>query len=146
MVRRTRRWRAPREEIDHAALFAEATKKIVRSSALLDAYRKASGLILRANTSAFARERLEEEGRRCVAELAVIGRTDLLSALEIAAKRARLVYTGEWWSTELCNAEPISLTPGDEYFSRATVSRIIEQMREPVADRVGSTAKFKGDP
>lgn len=137
MVRRTQRWRAPREEIDHVALFAEATKKIVRSSALLDAYRKSSGLVLRAKTSAFARERLEEEGRRCVSELAVIGRTDLLSALEVAAKRARLAYTGDWWSTELCNAEPISLASGDEYFSRATVSLIIEQMRDQVADSVG---------
>ena len=137
MVRRTRRWRAPREEIDHVALFAEATKGVMRSSALLDAYRKSSGVIIRANTSAFARERLEQEGRRCISDLSVTGRNDLLSALEVAAKRARLAYTGDWWSTELCNAEPISLAPGDEYFSRATVSLIIEQMREPVADRVG---------
>ena len=137
MVRRTRRWRAPREEIDHVALFAEATKGVMRSSALLDAYRKSSGVIIRANTSAFARERLEQEGRRCISDLSVTGRNDLLSALEVAAKRARLAYTGDWWSTELCNAEPISLGPGDEYFSRATVSLIIEQMREPVADRVG---------
>jgi hypothetical protein len=137
MVHRTRRWRAPQEDIDHAALFAEATKSIVRSSALLDAYRKSSGVILRANTSAFARERLEEEGRRCVSDLSVKGRTDLLSALEAVANRARLAYTGDWWSAELCNAEPISLAPGDEYFSRATVSLIIEQMREPMADRVG---------
>jgi hypothetical protein len=137
MVRRTRRWRAPREEIDHAALFAEATKSIVRSSALLDAYRKSSGVIIRANTSAFARERLEEEGRRCVSDLSVTGRTDVLSALEVAAKRARLAYTGDWWSTELCNAEPISLASGDEYFSWLTVRRVIERMSDPVADRVG---------
>jgi len=137
MVRRSPRWRAPREEIDYTALFAEATKAIVRSSALLHAYRKSCGLIIRAERSAFARERLEEEGRRCFEAYIQLGHNERLSALEIAAKRARLAYTGDWWSTELCHAEPVTLVPGDEYFSRTTVCLIIEQMRDQVADRVG---------
>ena len=137
MVRRSPRWRAPREEIDHTALFAEATKAIVRSSALLHAYRKSSGLILRAERSTFARERLEEEGRRCAEDYIRLGRNERFSAMEIAAQRARCAYTGDWWSTELWHAEPLTLAPGDEYFSRTTVSLIIEQMRDQVADRVG---------
>lgn len=137
MARRSPRWRAHQEDIDHTALFAEATKAIVRSSALLQAYRKASGLIIRAETSAFARERLEDEGRRCAETYIRLGHNERFSALEIAAQRARCAYTGDWWSTELCDAEPLSLAPGDEYFSRATVSLIIEQMRDQVADRVG---------
>jgi hypothetical protein len=35
-----------------------------------------------------------------------------------------------------CMAEPLTLSPGDKYFARATVSRVIEQMGEQVADRV----------
>jgi hypothetical protein len=47
MGRRTRRWRSPKVEVDHAGFFAEETKAIVRGSGLLDAYRKSSGLLLR---------------------------------------------------------------------------------------------------
>jgi hypothetical protein len=62
---------------------------------------------------------------------------NLLIAKEIAARHARLAWTGECWTATPCIAEPLTLSPGDEYFARATVCRIIEQMGEQVADRVG---------
>lgn len=68
MGRRTRRWRAPKVEVDHAALFAEEAKAIVRGSGLLDAYRKSSGLLLREIRTQVARERLALMGDRCRAE------------------------------------------------------------------------------
>lgn len=62
---------------------------------------------------------------------------NLLIAKEIAPRHARFVWTGEWRTASPCIAEPLTLSPGDEYFTRATVCRIIEQMGEQVADRVG---------
>lgn len=137
MVRRSPRWRAPKEEIDHTALFAEEAKRIVRSSGLLAAYRKSAGLLLTANRSAFALERLDLAGFKCAEIYVMLGRNDRLSALEIAAKQARLAYTGDWWTATPCDAEPIHLGPSDEYFSRETVSLIIERMRDAEPDRVG---------
>lgn len=66
-----------------------------------------------------------------------VRRSDLLIAKEIAARHARLAWTGEWWTATPCIAEPLTHSPGDEYLARTTVSRIIEQMGEQVADRVG---------
>ena len=137
MVRRSPRWRAPKEEIDHTALFAEEAKRIVRSSGLLAAHRKSSGLLLQADRSAFAREQLELAGQKCAELYVMLGRNDRLSAMEIAARQARLVYTGHWWTAIPCDAEPIQLGPGDEYFSRMTVSKAIERMGDPTPDRVG---------
>lgn len=137
MVRRSPRWRAPKEVIDHTALFAEEAKRIVRSSGLLAAYRKSAGLLLSANRSAIALERLELEGVRCAQMYVMLGRKDRLSAHEIAAKQVRLTYTGEWWIATPCNAEPIHLDQGDEYFSPVTVAMILEQMRDAVPDRLG---------
>jgi hypothetical protein len=79
MGRRTRRWRAPKVEVDHAALFAEEAKAIVRGSGLLDAYRKSSGLLLRAiiageyavigeETVGVGDELVDGEGRRFTVE------------------------------------------------------------------------------
>ena len=137
MGRRTRRWRAPKVEVDHAALFAEEAKAIVRGSGLLDAYRKPSGLLLREIRTQVARERLALMGDRCRAEYSAGQHNNLLIAKEIAARHARLAWTGEWWTASPCIAEPLTLSPGDEYFARATVCRIIEPMGEQVADRVG---------
>jgi hypothetical protein len=137
MGRRTRRWRAPKVEVDHAALFAEEAKAIVRGSGLLDAYRKSSGLLLREIRTHVARERLALMGDRCRAEYRSGQHNNLLIAKEIAARHARLAWTGEWWTASPCIAEPLTLSPGDEYFARATVSRIIELMGEQVADRMG---------
>jgi hypothetical protein len=137
MGRRTRRWRAPRVEVDHAGLFAEEAKAIVRGSGLLDAYRKSSGLLLCEIRTQVARERMALMGDRCRADYSAGQFNNLLVAREIAARHARLACTSEWWTASPCIAEPITLSPGDEYFSRATVSRIIEQMGEPVADRMG---------
>lgn len=137
MVRRSPRWRAPKEEIDHTALFAEEAKRIVRNSGLLAAYRKSAGLLLLADRSAFALEQLELAGLKCAELYVMLGRNDRLSAMEIAAKQARLAYTGHWWTAIPCDAEPIQIGPGDEYFSRMTVSRAIERMADPAPDRVG---------
>jgi hypothetical protein len=137
MGRRTRRWRAPKVEVDLAALFAEEAKAIVRGSGLLDAYRKSSGLLLSEIRTEVARERLALKGDTCRAAYRAGQHNDPLIAREIAARHARLACTSEWWTASPCIAEPISLSPGDEYFSRTTVSSIIEQMGEPVADRVG---------
>jgi hypothetical protein len=137
MGRRTRRWRAPKVEVDHAALFAEEAKAIVRCSGLLDAYRKSSGLLLCEIRTEVARERLAQMGDRCRADYRAGDNDNLLVAREIAARHARLAWTGEWWRAAPCNAEPLTLSSGDEYFSCATVRSIIEQMGEQVADRVG---------
>ncbi len=75
-------------------------------------------------------------GDRCRAEYNSGQHNSLLIANEIAARHARLAWTGEWWTASPCIAEPLNLSPGDEYFARATVSWIIEQMGEQVADRV----------
>ncbi|MEY2758828.1 MAG: hypothetical protein RIR33_2606 [Pseudomonadota bacterium] len=137
MGRRTRRWGAPSVDIDHIGLFAEEAKAIARSAGLLDAYRKSCGLLLREIRTEVARERLARLGERC-REAYMRGQYNgLLIAKEIAARHARLAWTGEWWTASPCMAEPLTLSPGDEYFARATVCRIIEQMGEPVADRVG---------
>ncbi len=137
MVQRTRRKRNSQVVTDHAALFAHEVKTIARGSGLLDAYRKSTGLLLREIRTEVARERLEQMGRRCHADYVTGQYNDLLVAREIAARHARLAYAGEWWTTAPCSAEPLILALGDEYFSRATVSAIIERMREPVADKVG---------
>lgn len=109
----------------------------MRGSGLLDAYRKSSGLLLREIRTHVARERLALMGDRCRAEYSAGQHNNLLIAKEIAARHARLAWTGEWWTATPCIAEPLTLSPGDEYFTRATVCRIIEQMGEQVADRVG---------
>ena len=137
MGRRTRRGRAPKVEFDHAGLFAEEAKAIVRGSGLLDAYRKPSGLLLREIRTQVARERLALMGDRCRAEYSAGQHNNLLIAKEIAARHARLAWTGEWWTATPCIAEPLTLSPGDEKFARATLNRMIEQMGEQVADRVG---------
>src|SRR5690606_4670172 len=129
MVRRSPRWRAPKEEIDHAAMFAEEAKRIVRNSGLLMAYRSGAGLLLAANRSPLTEELLHEAGLRCTQAYVALGHNDRLSALEIAAKHARLAYTGHFWIATPCSGEPIRLSSGDEYFSIVTVSAIIEQMR-----------------
>lgn len=116
MARRSPRWRAPKEGIDHAALFAEEVKRVARTSGLLTAYRRSSGMLLCAIASELARERLAEAARKCADESIRAGRNDRFSALEIAAKNARLAWTGEWWRAEPCGTEPIHLAPGDEYF------------------------------
>ena len=84
-----------------------------------------------------ARERLALMGDRCRAEYSAGQHNNLLIAKEIAARHARNAWTGEWWTATPCIAEPLTLSPGDEYFTRVTVCRIIEQMGEQVADRVG---------
>ena len=137
MGRRTRRWLAPKVEVDHAALFAEEAKAIVRGSGLLDAYRKSSGLLLREIRTHVARERFALMGDRCRVEYSAGQHNNLLIAKEIAARHARLAWTGEWWTASPCIAELLTLSPGDEYFGRTTVCRIIEQMGGQVADRVG---------
>jgi hypothetical protein len=137
MGRRTRRWRAPKIAVDHAALFSEEAKAIARGSGLLDAYRKSTGLLLREIRTDVARERLEQMGQRCHADYVRDQSNDLSVAREIAARHARLAYSGEWWTSAPCSAEPLILARGDEYFSRETVSRIIERMDEPVADKRG---------
>ncbi len=137
MVRRSPRWRAAKEEIDHVAMFAEEAKRIVRNSGLLMAYRKGTGLLLAANQSPLAGELLNEAGLRCAQAYVALGHNDRLSALEIAAKHARLAYTGHFWTATPCGGEPIRLAPGDEYFSSITVATSIEQMRDPIPDRIG---------
>jgi|JI10StandDraft_1071094.scaffolds.fasta_scaffold565583_2 hypothetical protein len=137
MVRRTRRWRAPKDAYGIVELFVEETKKIARTSALLMAYHASTGILLRANRSAFARERMEVESERCRSMLSQTGRDDLMAAMEVAATRARVVYTGDWWTAEPCNGAPERMGPGDEYFSWMTVRRVIERMSDPVADRMG---------
>jgi hypothetical protein len=76
-------------------------------------------------------------GDRCRAEYSAGQHNNMLIAKEIAARHARLAWAGEWWTVSRCIAEPATLSPDDEYFTRATVGRIIEQMGEQVADRVG---------
>ena len=58
----------------------------------------------------------------------------LMSAMEQAAKIARLSYTGHWWTASLCNGAPADMGPGDEYFYWRTVRDVIERMRDPVPD------------
>ena len=137
MVRRTRRWRAPKDQYDLLDLFADEVKKIARTSALLMAYRASTGLLLQANRLPVAKERLEQIGQRCRDALLQTGRDDLMTAMEIAARQARLAYAGDWWTETLRNGAPDIMGPGDEYFSWATVRAAVEGMREPVADRVG---------
>ena len=73
-------------------------------------------------------------GRQCFEEYVRRGYNCTTSALEIAAKRARVAYTGHWWSTTLCNGAPADMAPGDEYFFARTVRAVIEHMRDPVPD------------
>lgn len=134
MVRRTRRWRAPQDEYDFVELFVVEAKKIVRYSALLSAYRASTGVYIRADRSAFALERLAQAAEDCAASQRQSGRTCLMSAMEHAAKVARLSYTGQWWTATLRNGPPADMNPGDEYFSWRTVRETIEHMREPVPD------------
>jgi hypothetical protein len=76
-------------------------------------------------------------GERCRAEYSAGQHNNLQIAKEIAARHARLAWKGEWWTASPCIAEPLPPSQGDEYFARMTVCRIIEQMGEQAADRVG---------
>jgi hypothetical protein len=80
----------------------------VRGSGLLDAYRKSSGLLLREIRTQVARERLALMGDRCRAEYSAGQHNNLLIAKEIAARHARLAWTGFCRESRICHSSGVS--------------------------------------
>jgi hypothetical protein len=113
------------ERPDHAALFIEAGRTITRNAGLLDAYRRGTGLLIRAVRTTAAQDSLaaaiKESATKCPYNGGVPG------AAQHAGKMAMCAYLGQWWTSELVCAEPASLGDGDEYVSRDEVRERVER-------------------
>jgi hypothetical protein len=109
---------------DLGAMFVEAAKSIALTSALLDAYRKSSGVVLRLNRSAAAKTALAAAADECVATCPAYEAEDWARAWEHVGQRAMYAYVGHWWEPALCSERPADLMEGDEFYSREDVGRL----------------------
>ena len=127
----------PRSEPpDHAALFTQAGRRISRSAGLLDAYRRMSGLHLRAIQTREAHASLAAAIERSVSKFHS-WHDDDSEAWEHAGRMAMAEYLGNWWTCVLRSDPPEPLGAGDEWFARQTVREIVECFRDAIPDRCG---------
>jgi hypothetical protein len=120
---------------DLGALFVEAGRKIARNAGLLDSYRKGTGLLLRTIRTQAARDSLKAAQEYCQERFSFIGNE--FDAREHANRLAMASYTSQWWVTERCDTQPLSMGEGDEFFTKQTVREIVENWRDPTPDSTG---------
>jgi hypothetical protein len=129
----------PRPVYDIRALFLDEALKIARGAGILDAYRKASGMVVVVNKSTAAIENLRAAAEQARQVCPTEYRYDWARAMEHAAKMARCTYVGQWWTVSRCSFEPETLMSGDEYFSRETIRLIVERSAPVIPDASGET-------
>lgn len=118
----------PRPVCDQPALFIEETLKIARAAGVLDAYRKATGMLVEVDRSTAAIESLRAAALHARDVCPSDCRFDWARSMEHAAKLARIAYVGQWWKVSRRCRAPDGLGPGDEYYSRETIRQIVERM------------------
>lgn len=121
---------------DVKAMFVETAYRIAQGSAMLEAYRLGTGVLIAPARSPEARRSLEDAANACFSDCNSYVLCDWASAMEHAGKHARLSYVGQWWTRELLPAAPGKLSEGDRYFSRQEIAEIVERQK-PLPNYVG---------
>lgn len=129
--------------IDYGRLFLLAAQSTARGAGLLDAYRRGSGLLFRPVNTGEAQASLAAAVEECARRGAEYGRSQTIE-VSMAGGLALSSYLPGWWTTQATNQAPHPMEPGDEWFSRESVARIVEDFAEAIPDKRGPISEERG--